>query len=823
MNEVVSALCEELPFWEFESHPFSHAILWDGSLSIGLELLPLDIECFDEARVNQLTLGLRSFANSLPEGFTCQFYVKVDSNFNEKLISHEKLISSKDEFLIYLDQERRQKIQSAISGNQIFGPRLFLFIKSEAPIKQNQFKNLKKFSKEFAHGYEERLQLLDQATLNVQSSISSLGFYSDRLNKDAFIELLYSYFNPLRASEIEPPRITKREMLIEGDSPRSQLVFGDLVLDQNDFILDQMRTRVISLKTLPESSFAGMMRGFLSLPFKYELLFSFIVSDQTKEIKSLEQKRRMAHSLAHSQSNRVSDLESESRLSQTTDLLREIIETGQKIFQAEMLLILREENTSQGKKLLNLKTKEVLSQFKSLSGSEGCEETVGAWKIFKSDLPLAPMSLIRNKRLKTNNLVDFLPVYGPSRGDDIPTVLLNTRLGGLYSFNPTDPKLTNYNMLVTGSSGSGKSFANNFLMLQQIARGTKVYIIDVGGSYEKMTKVLGGQYFEINLSENYAINPFALNDPLIPPSGDRLKGMLAIVEQMIVDEGEKLSRLERVQLEEAIIHIFEKARLEKTPRSPLISDLSTYCEKSSDEGLKRIGKLLFPWVGNTPFGKLIDKQGYIKVDSPVVAFDLKGLSQYPDLQAVMILILTNFILDQVESNRSVPKRVLLDEAWQFLKSPAAANFMEYAARTFRKTGSGISFITQGVEEIIGSGIGPAILNNTATKLVMLQRGDTRILSETLKLNSQELKLIQSLEQRKGLYSEGFLIAGEARQIIRIQPSPLEYWISTSDARDNQFLKSLMDKGESLQNAIREASILAPFGVEQMKGVGNGKN
>ncbi len=810
-------LCEELPYWEFESEPFSHAILWDGSLSAGIELLPLDIECFDSARINNVTQGLRSFVNSLPEGFSCQYYVKVDSNYEQKVRAHEQLLTTNDEFLQFLDKSRREKIQSAVDNNQIFGPRLFLFLKTEAPIKQSQFKSTKKFATEFCQGYDDRLQSLDQAITSVQSSLSSMGFYAERLNKNSLIDLLYSYFNPVRSKDISAPTIGVRRTQIGGDSPRAQIVFGDLILDHNEFVLEKMRTRVITLKTLPESTFAGMMSGFLALPFKYELIFSFNVSDQAKEIRSLERDRRMAHSLANSQSNRVSDLESESKLNQTTLLLRDIIETGQKIFQGELVLILREENTKDGQRLLNLKTKEVLSQFKTLSGSEACDETVGAWKIFKSDLPLAPMSLVRGKRLKTYNLVDFLPMFGPARGDDLPTVLFNTRLGGLYSFNPIDPKLTNYNMLVTGSSGSGKSFANNFLMLQQIARGTRVYIIDVGGSYEKMTKVLGGQYFEINLSENYAINPFATSNPSVMPSGDRLKGMLAIVEQMIVDEGEKLNRLERVQLEEALINIFESARSENAPRSPLISDLAKYCEKSDEECLKKIGKLLFPWVGQTPFGKMLDRQGHIRADSPIVAFDLKGLSQYPDLQAVMILILTNFILDQVESDRTVSKRVLLDEAWQFLKSPAAANFMEYAARTFRKTGSGISFITQGVEEIIGSGIGPAILNNTATKLVMLQKGDTKILSETLKLNATELKLIQSLEQRKGLYSEGFFIAGEARQIIRIQPSPLEYWISTSDSRDNQFVKKLMDEGQTLQESLIRAAELAPFGVAQMKG------
>jgi conjugal transfer ATP-binding protein TraC len=415
--------------------------------------------------------------------------------------------------------------------------------------------------------------------------------------------------------------------------------------------------------------------------------------------------------------------------------------------------------------------------------------------------------------MKTNNLVDFLPVYGAGLGDDVPMVLTHTRSSSLCSLNPYDPKLTNYNILVTGSSGSGKSFANNFLMLQQAARGVRIYIVDIGGSYKKMTELLQGQYFEINLSDQYAINPFELSDPTAAPSGEKIKSLVNIIEQMVVDQGEKLSRFDRVQIEEILVDVFEKSRNRANPTSPLISDFEKACAKAKDEGLRRIAKLLYPWVGNSPFGRLLDRPGRIRPNSPVVAFDLKGLSQYPDLQSVMILILTNFILDQIDLQKGVNKRVILDEAWDLLRSPAASSFMEYAARTFRKTGSGVTFITQGVEEIIQSSIGSAILNNTATKLVMLQKGDTRVLAEALKLNSQELRLIQSLEQRKGVFSEGFLIAGEERRILRISPSPVEYWISTSDARDNAFLESLSG---SLEERVLEASNVAPFGVALMK-------
>ena len=819
MSETHS-LCESLPFWEFESKPIPHAILWDGSISSGIELLPLDIECFDESRINQLTLGLRAFANSLPEGTTSQFMVKIESDVEDVIQKHTALVTTPNEFLKRLDQKRAENLVDQVKAGFLFRPRLLYFLKTEGAKRPGvfSFTQTKKFAADFEKGFEDRLQTLSQALENAKSTLASLGFVAQDCSKEDLVQIQYEHLNPNRAEVVTAPNICIRAADIDDPSPREQLVFGDLVLDQEDFNLDGLKTRVITLKTLPEMTYAGMMSGFLALPFKYELLFSMKIPDQAKEIKSLEQKRRMAHSLSSSSSNRVSDLESESRLSQTTDLIREIIETGQRIFQAELMIILREAPTKDGERRLNLHTKEILSKFKTLSGSEGAQETVGGWKIFKSNFPLAPMSLVRAKRMKTNNLVDFFPLYGASMGDENPMCLLKTRLGTLYSFNPYSSRLSNFNSLVTGSSGSGKSFANNFLMLQQIARGTRVFVIDIGGSYKKMTEVLEGQYFEINLSGQYVLNPFELKDPSVEPSGDRLKGLVSIVEQMVVDQGEKLSRFDRVQLEAALTSVFLKARSGLSPRSPVLSDLAKHCLADSDDSLKRIGKLLFPWIGGTPYGKLLDGIGKIEADRTIVAFDLKGLSQYPDLQSVMILILTNFILEQIESDRAVPKRVLLDEAWELLKSPAASQFMEYAARTFRKTGSGITFITQGVEEIIASGMGPAILNNTATKLIMLQKGDTKVLRDALKLNTQELRLIQSVEQRKGVFSEGFLMEGESRQVIRIQPSPLEYWISTSDSRDNQFLEKLKLDGLSLEAALFKAAELAPFGVSSMKEV-----
>lgn len=810
------ALSEQLPYWEFMTSPIAHLILWDGSVTCGIELLPLDIECMEASRINSLTENLRAFINTLPESMVAQFMVKVETDFDVTIESHVNLVKSDNAFLNQVDQIRVTKLKDQIKNQEVFRPRLFLFLRVLNQHKPSGFSNVQKFSREFEKGFDERLQNLIQAQDSAKSLLGGMGFISESLLKDDLVGLIYKHLNPKRSVDVIQPNITDRPNSLENESPRSQIVFSDLILDQEDFVLDKMRTRVLSLKTLPESTYAGMMNQFLSLPFKYELMFNFNIPDQTKEMNKLQSNRRMAHSLTANNGGRVSDLEGESRLSQTTELIREIIETGQKIFEAELLIILREENTALGQKRLSLNTKEVLSKFKTLSGAEGIHETVSSWKVFSSSMPAAPLGLIRKKRMKTNNLVDFLPLYGASKGDELPLVLTHTRQGSLYSINAYSSRLSNFNSLITGSSGSGKSFVNNFLMLQQIARGTKVFIIDIGGSYKKMCELLNGQYFEINLSDSYSINPFELSDPTVLPTGEKIKGLVSIIEQMVVDYGEKLTRFDRVQIEETLTKLYTQMQFEKIKKSPLISDFAKLCANSKEESLQKISKLLFPWIGNSPYGKLLDRAGKINANSPVVAFDLKGLSQYPDLQSVMILILTNFILDQVENDRETPKRVLLDESWELLKSPAASSFMEYAARTFRKTGSGISFITQGVEEIVQSPIGSAILNNTATKLVMLQKGDTRVLAQALKLNNQEVRLIQSLEQRKGVFAEGFLMEGDSRQVIRILPSPIEYWISTSDSRDNQFLAKLQKEKElSLADAVLMASQIAPLGISAL--------
>lgn len=821
------SLAEELPFWEFNQLPFPHLLLADGSVSAGLSVSQVDVECLDSDQVNALAEALRSMMNSLPEGLRMQWSLSVDSDFEEMIASHERSGHAAGlGILADIERIRSAKLRDQMAVGGLYRPHLRVYLKlrpTETKV-PSLFAARSKFVSLSQEQYDACLSDLRESLESLTGAFESLGISCYALSRQEMMASIYQWLNPSRSrSEPHPsvecpssPQLDSSVLAespwLAASSPRSELVFGDLLLNLERFTLDSTDHAVITLKTLPEVTYAAMISTLLRLPFHYDLVLTVDVPPQAKEMRTLQARRRMAHSMSLSAGGRAADLENETKLGATEELIRELLSTGQKVFAAELVVILRTPHGPEGSKELSRRIREVLARVRTLNGAEAMAETVAAWKVFKSTLPGAPVDLLRAKRMKTNNLVDFLPLYGPRIGDPNPKVLLFNRLGGLVGFDPFSPELPNYNALVTGASGSGKSFLNNCILMQELARGGRAFVIDIGGSYRKLTEALGGQYIEINLSQAQSINPFHLADPAAEPSSQKIKSLLAIVELMTAeDDTSRLPRLDRVLLEKALVETYAQSR--RAGVIPSLSDLAENCNRSEEPVLRTIGKMLYSWTGDRPYGKLLDRPGSLNASGQICAFDLKGLSSWPDLQCVMILIITEFILGEVERDKSTNKRIILDEAWELLKAPASARFMEYCARTLRKSGSGITFITQGVEEIVASPIGAAILGNTATKFVLLQRGNTAALQAALHLNPQELALVESLSQRKGVFSEALLIEGAERQLVRIQPEPLEYWLSTSDAKDNAYLDSLIGGGQcALIDALRQASRDYPYGV-----------
>ena len=193
-------------------------------------------------------------------------------------------------------------------------------------------------------------------------------------------------------------------------------------------------------------------------------------------------------------------------------------------------------------------------RLRDLSGTEGMEETVASFEIFKElSIPNA-RGTIRKKRLKTSNLADFIPIYGPWRGHKQASLLLKSRRNSLVAFDPFSQDLTNYNQIISGGSGSGKSFLANTLLLQMMKENPKVYIVDIGGSYKKLCNNLDGQYVPLEVNTDIAINPFDLPADDEKPSSQKIKFILGLVELMTKEnDASGLNKLQRSELEEACL------------------------------------------------------------------------------------------------------------------------------------------------------------------------------------------------------------------------------------------------------------------------------
>ena len=831
------SLAKELPYWDFHDNLAS---LSDGSLCVALKINGVAVETWDAIRLNQLTESLRSFLNGLSDGLELSFSLEMNSAF-ESVISEHAALKGERENISWISDNRIDALREQMKSEILLRPNLYLFIyqrmsaatKKPTSVLSSFFQSPKKFQTVRRDQHERQEKDLRQAADGAVSILSTMGIEATEMSAPDIEALIYRFLNPKRSRDVSAPKInadhrgqefTNEELSrlpeLSLSSPREQLVFSDYIQGYDSFFADGLHHRVLTLKTMPEETHAALISRMTELPFHYWLDVHVKVPEQSKELSDLQAKRRMAHSMSASTNGRATDLESEAQLSSTEELLRELIGTGQKIFYFQTTLLLRAESKDD----LDTMTKAALQKFRELSGAEGLAETVAGFKVFKTILPMGNVQSLRAKRVKTDNLADFLPIYEPYRGRGIkPVCLFHNRQSGLVSYDPFDAAaLPNYNALVTGSSGAGKSFLNNLILLQFMTQDPMVFVIDIGGSYQKLCEFMNGQYIEIGPpkegEQRKAINPFQLEDDAHEPSSQKVKFLLALLESMFTDtDDEKLAKLSKSLLEEAVIQTYKDV-WEKDKRTPTLTDLRKVFEASPEQELKNFSRMLYPWTGDRAYGKLLDRENELDLKSDFVVFDLKGLSSYPDLQAVMILIITDFIIGKVESKNPAyygkRKRILMDECWELLKSRAASNAMEYWVRTLRKSGSGVTFITQGLSELATHPIGPAILSNTATKFVLLQKGDLEPVRQTLKLNDEEVALVSSLRQQKGVFSEAFMIANDDRTVIRSYPTSVEYWLATSDRDDNNALEDYRRENptKTMTDVIFEMANRYPKGV-----------
>ncbi len=771
-------LVDRLQVWGFEE---GKLIFKDLSLGSILELMPKDISCSTDEYLNSLKSITIDLLNGLSENLSIQLVQMTSGGADQIIEAHASLLQPKSsELSKSLLNERVRKISALDQSHEIIDQKLYVVLRRNFVNKLKKqkrrfrlFKSSEDSEDHFSRSIlEPELKLFKQMEQNIQKSFETLGIRSKILAEDEVYSLLYKQWNP-------------DGLLLENsfnsEDIRDGLLLNDFIITPRGFMIGRTHHRVLSLKIMPEKTFASMAEKLRELPFGSNLYLTIQVLEQASEDMALKTQRRVAYAM-YAGTKGVQDLESAAKLQDIEAVLSKRVSGETKIFSVALNVLLKNEDES----ILDAQCSEVLAKFRELSGSEGMLESLAASPIFFDlSLPNARCS-DRTRRMNTEVLADFLPIFGDWKGHAIPRVVLRNRSAGLVGFDPFSPTLTNYNQVISGGSGAGKSFSTNVLIAHLMKEDPKVFILDIGGSYRKTTENFGGQYIPIGSDSKIALNPFDLSDNSIEAIDQKIKFLTSLVELMTKEEDEKsIRKLERSEIETVI-----KTILRDKPE-PRLSDLKNALLESTEPAVQKMGKILEPWCGDSPYGKFIDQKSNLQLSQKIVCFDLKGLESQPDLQAVCLFLITDLIWREVQKDRINAKFVVFDECWQLLESEAGARFLESVFRTFRKYKASAIAISQSMEDFANSKVSSAILPNASVKWILKQTGgNLASLQKILNLNARELKLVESVTSKKGFYSEAFLIAGDDKQVVKIESTPLEYWLSTTDPVDIKAMEEM---------------------------------
>ncbi|KKP69160.1 MAG: Type IV secretory pathway VirB4 component-like protein [Candidatus Moranbacteria bacterium GW2011_GWE1_35_17] len=465
----------------------------------------------------------------------------------------------------------------------------------------------------------------------------------------------------------------------------------------------------------------------------------------------------------------------ESALENTEELRTKLQEGTERFFRVGIYITIFGESTKDLNKISNsieamLEAQMVYAKPASFRMEDGLASTV----------PLGEDRLDVANNLNTSPLSTIFPFASAE---------LSSNSGVLYGINRHNNSLIlfdrfemeNANMVVFAKSGAGKSYAIKLEIIRSMMLGVDVIIIDPENEYKHLAETVGGSFIKISLNSKYHLNPFdlprALEDEdsadILRNAIANLVGLLRLIlgnltpeENSILDNAIRETYAIRDINEETNFSLLE-------PNSfPTMSDL--YEVLRNMDGARSLALKLERYTEGI-FSGFLNKHTNIKTDKQLVVFNIRDLED--ELRPIAMYVVLQFIWNEMRSNMK-KRLVAVDEAWIMMQHEDAASFLFGIAKRCRKYYTGLTTITQDVNDFMMSRYGKPIVTNASTQFLLKQStAAIDIVQETFFLTDQEKFLL--LESNVG---EGIFFAGNKHAAIRVVASYSEDQIITSDPR-----------------------------------------
>jgi conjugal transfer ATP-binding protein TraC len=189
-----------------------------------------------------------------------------------------------------------------------------------------------------------------------------------------------------------------------------------------------------------------------------------------------------------------------------------------------------------------------------------------------------------------------------------------------------------------------------------------------------------------------------------------------------------------------------------------------------------------------------------------VVLELENLKVQPDLYRVVTLLVINAVTqDLYLSDRSRPRLIIFDEAWQFLdKAAMLAPVINEGYRRARKYAGSFMVITQSILDLENFGeVGTVINGNSAFKIFLESSDfDQARKKGLIDYDDFTMRLLKSVKSNPPRYSELFFDTPFGVGVARLVVNHYAYFIYTSKASEIALIEKMVREGKTHDEAIR---------------------
>lgn len=535
----------------------------------------------------------------------------------------------------------------------------------------------------------------------------------------------------------------------------------DLLWDRSGIRQKDTAINVVSLTELPQVTWSGCLRAIFeeNKEFTFSLKIALPSRDKTK--KQLETKRRVNHALSIASSLELQNIESNSVLSSSEETLERILVGKEALFEVSAALIF----TSPIAEAKNL-AQEYVALGSGIGNAGFYHEGVGALPVFKSHIPGNKMLKIRTLPILSQNLAGLLPVVLDYSIRHAPTRLdLRARNGEKCNLNLFSLANLNFNGIICGASGSGKSFLMNSLITDTLNMQEKsnVVIFDVGGSYRKLVTEQGGVSKAVTRLEANA-----LLASFFKANGKKNPALARAIIETLCGSGAHVTHSHRVAIDDLIQRVGAQ-----DIRIGVLTEMASLQSEAYYRDLAH-------WL--KPFEAIDDlvsfKDDLFGLENRITAFDFKELASDPVLERTTVLILSSLLWERLKLGVAGDTIVVFDEVWRFFRG--VKDFIEEMYRTFRKYRAGIVSISQNAADYGDNDFARMIFSNSFTKIFLQGGANRELLTAGLDLTESDIARALSVASKKPLYSEFFVSSGAVSQVMRLFSSPEFYALANTE-------------------------------------------